>query len=460
MIEGARAFVFAPGVLDAHASSITFRYRVEMLDGSEEIYTDTLQFPSVTAGRWKDVPEDIVRRFCENLSLACGVSFWRIHCADDIKLEGFSITPVQAAFWKEVYEKGLAEYFYKSKIDFRGRIRFPADAVSAPPLVVRRRTDRALVMQGGGKDSVVTAETLKSHDVPFSILMIGRTRMQDRVSEAIGNPIIRVLHQRNPILMRLHTEGKIRSGIPLTTIQMFIAVFVGVLLDYRYAIFSNEHGADVANLEYLGMPVNHQWSKSTESELLVRKYISEFLTADVTPFSLIHQYTELFMVREFAKHERYFKLFSSCNRNFYIPYEKPGVSEEGRAYWCNACPKCAFIFAGLSAFLPKASVLDIFGKNLYADEALLPTFKMLLGHEGFKPFECVGTPEEMKVAMMLAHKRGEYDADPAMSWYISHGDVTEATLKSVTEPIFSTHGNGTIPQDFDEAFLHGRLFGR
>jgi hypothetical protein len=49
---------------------------------------------------------------------------------------------------------------------------------------------------------------------------------------------------------------------------------------------------------------------------------------------------------------------------------------------------------------------NIFGKNLFADKALLPLFRELLGMEGCKPFECVGTNEEMKETLQRIHERG------------------------------------------------------
>jgi hypothetical protein len=55
----------------------------------------------------------------------------------------------------------------------------------------------------------------------------------------------------------------------------------------------------------------------------------------------------------------------------------------------------------MRAFLSAEEVNEVFGKNLFADEMLLPLFRELLGLEKCKPFECVGTSEEMAVALKL-----------------------------------------------------------
>jgi hypothetical protein len=59
----------------------------------------------------------------------------------------------------------------------------------------------------------------------------------------------------------------------------------------------------------------------------------------------------------------------------------------------------------MRAFLPAEEVNEVFGRNLFADETLLPLFRELLGIEGCKPFECVGTNEEMAVALKLVNER-------------------------------------------------------
>lgn len=46
-------------------------------------------------------------------------------------------------------------------------------------------------------------------------------------------------------------------------------------------------------------------------------------------------------------------------------------------------------------------MFEIFSKNLFEDIALLPILKQLLGIAENKPFECVGTYDEVQVALAL-----------------------------------------------------------
>ncbi|HYE75655.1 MAG TPA: hypothetical protein VEF04_20090, partial [Blastocatellia bacterium] len=87
------------------------------------------------------------------------------------------------------------------------------------------------------------------------------------------------------------------------------------------------------------------------------------------------------------------------------------------SYWCNRCAKCVFLFACFAAFLPKKDVVAIFGADLFAKKRLLPLFRRILGIEGFKPFDCVGEPEEMILAMHYASCSKEYSGEPAMKLF-------------------------------------------
>jgi hypothetical protein len=53
----------------------------------------------------------------------------------------------------------------------------------------------------------------------------------------------------------------------------------------------------------------------------------------------------------------------------------------------------------LAAFLPLEEVINIFGKNLFADPNLTNNLFDLCGINKNKPFECVGTIEEVNIAL-------------------------------------------------------------
>jgi hypothetical protein len=174
------------------------------------------------------------------------------------------------------------------------------------------------------------------------------------------------------------------------------------LFDYKYVLVGNEKSANYGNVEYLGEMVNHQWSKSEEFEKLFNDYVGKFITPGIKYSSPLRDMTELQVVEKFVQYPQYFKVFSSCNRNFRI-------NNASQKKWCGECPKCLFVFISLAAFLPKEEVLDIFGKNLFEDKNLTPLFEELVGVRNFKPFECVGTQEEVEEALKKISEKGEFN---------------------------------------------------
>jgi len=63
------------------------------------------------------------------------------------------------------------------------------------------------------------------------------------------------------------------------------------------------------------------------------------------------------------------------------------------------------VYTILRPHLNNEQTIKIFGKELYEDASLEQLFKELLGISGIKPFECVGTNEEMILAMYQYYQK-------------------------------------------------------
>lgn len=277
-------------------------------------------------------------------------------------------------------------------------------------------------MLGGGKDSIVAGELLKKRKKRFALYTLNPVPLHKKVGKLLGGEIISLQRTLDPKLMRLNARWAYNGHVPVSAIYGFTGLLAAALHGYKYVVAANEKSANYGNIKYLGQTVNHQWSKSVEFEKLFREYVREFITPDITYYSLLRSYNELKIAQMFSKYPQYFSVFSSCNTNFRLRQKfqvasgrlLDGTFDNGTKKWCGKCPKCAFVFAALAAFLPKNEVLIIFGKNMLADEKLIPVYKELLGIKGHKPFECVGTPEETRRAFALIRKRGEFDRDPVI----------------------------------------------
>lgn len=409
----ASAFTFGKYKIDKKRSTITFTYRADFKFGLSKTYTDKLIFENIDEEAWDKIPEDVLKPTLEALLIMLGINYWCVFPTKNIKIEGFTLTHEQASFWDTLYLKGLGEFFFLMQMDFRDLIAFPyADQATAKKPGNFPRSNRSLLLNGAGKDSILSAETLKESGIPFDFFAFAPTPAHAKIAELVGAKTIRVTRARDPYLDFLMSMFGVSGAYPSVSTFTFIAVLLAELLDYNAIVFSNERSADIGNLEYLGLDVNHQWCKSSEAEKITNDYIQNFITPDIATSSLLRKYSEIEIVKRFVKYPKYLHYVTSCNNYFWLP--RPMQIMSRRGYWCKRCPKCVFLFACFTAFLPKQEVIDIFGANLYTHKKLLPLFRRILGLEGFKPLDCVGEPGEMILAMRYASLRDDYNGDLAM----------------------------------------------
>lgn len=104
------------------------------------------------------------------------------------------------------------------------------------------------------------------------------------------------------------------------------------------------------------MEVNHQRSKSLEFEYALHQYMCEFVTDQITYFSLLRGMYEIAIVKLFSRRPQYFSTFSSCNHNFKLSKTTDSIQ---KVRWCNHCPKCAFVYAMLRPWIDTTQVIQI-----------------------------------------------------------------------------------------------------
>lgn len=462
------SFTFVGHSLDKEKGEATFTYKLSTPQKSYD-FTETLVFP-IDKVDWNQVSSETMTKSLDSLLLILGISYWKLLCPTNIKTPTISLTHEQAIFWETVYTKGLGEFFYKNDIDFTNLIHFPFTEIVIPaqagiqkeetwiPHQVRD-DERSLLFFGGGKDSIVAAELLKRANKNFSTIVINPTDIHKKTLEVLGIDSIFISRKIDSQLFALNKQNGFFNGhVPATAINDFIGIFAAILYNYTYIISSNEKSASFGNVEYLGQEINHQWSKSFEFERMLSEYVQKFITNDLKYFSLLRPLNEIKIAEVFSTFPKYFSTFSSCNRNFKLnrhsgldpesPQEIPHQVRDDRGIWCCECPKCLFVFILLAAFLPKEKMGSIFGKNLLNDTFLLPLVKKLLGIEKIKPFECVGTPEETTLALLLVEQKGEYTNDSLMDYF------RKEVFPIITEPeklqseLLSVTSDNIIPKEF------------
>ncbi len=416
--------------------TMIFEYAVSV-NGERMFFKEKLFLPREFE-KGRTIDGELFEILLLNLHLVLGVSYWKMHCLRNIRIDNYELNPKQANFWDTLYRKGLGEFFYKNSVDFRNLRIFPSVALKSgfSGKNFSGIKKRALIGIGGGKDSALAIEILKQKKIEvmgFFVSTDGRHGAEEEIARIAGIDYIRVERVIDPQLISLEKQGRAMGGhVPVSALYAFLGVLIGALYGYSYVFTGNERSADYGNLKFLGEEINHQWSKSSEFEQMFRDYSKEFMTPTIRYGSILRQYSELKIVEMFTQYPQYFNVFSSCNS----VSVRGGRSERK---WCLKCAKCAFVFICMAAFLSKEKIIKIFGGDMYADTKMSGIFRQLLGIEGVKPFDCVGTPDEVKVAMFRAYNNGGYAGTPAMEIFkkeILSGNPDFAALeKTIMNPL-------------------------
>lgn len=437
-----KRFTFESYRLDHKTNTVFFEYSFD--NGWR--FTESLSWGKGKIDWKKNRP--LINQLLFNLHLVLGIGYYKAFCPRQIIIKSGSLNQAQAAFWDKLYTKGLGEFFYKNKIDYRGLVRFPFRRKNSAPTRQIKLRDRCLCSWGGGKDSCVAAERLRELGHDFSLISLNNSAIQKETAAIIKARRFVVKRTMDPSLKELNQRGAYNGHVPITAVFSWVALITAILKDYRRVVFANEASASFGNINYLGQEINHQYAKSLEFENDLRRYLHDFLSPNLEYFSLLRHLPELEIVRLFAHYPKYFPAFSSCNRNF--SQSRP---LEGR--WCNECPKCTFIFAQLAAFLSKKQVLGIFGENLFQKKSLLPIFQELSGEKRFKPFECVGTPEEMRAALFLALGNKDWSHDFIPSYFRKGMAKKISSPRTLIEKALEKHVSHNIPLGFRPTLILG-----
>ena len=411
-------------------------------DGPELVERITFpDAPAVAAGRRAafDAALDV-------LHLVAGVSYYKAGVPPGIVVESIALDAPMVEFLDALYLHGLGEFAYHNKLDLRGRIAFLPSEQKASGAAQVGLPRRALVPIGGGKDSLVSVELLKSANEPATAVWVGNSPLIAACAARTGLATLNIGRELSPILFEYNKAGAWNGHIPVTAINSAILAVAAVLYGFDTIAFSNERSASSATLEYDGQPVNHQWSKGWAFERSFHDLLKSHVAADLHYFSLLRPLSELAVAERFARTSRYDDVFSSCNRNFRLLGPRPADR------WCGQCPKCHFVFLALAPFMPKPRLLAIFGRNLLDDIALAPAFDALMEYRDHKPFECVGEGIESRAAMAALAARAEWREDAIVARFADEILPSLDRAQLDLAALLAAHGEHLIPARLGAAF--------
>ncbi len=363
-------------------------------------FTPKLKIPARSFYNWTSLSKEQLDLLIFNIGMIELISYWKCCCSPNVHIN-HPLSDTQIKFWKKLYFNGLGEFFYLNNITDVSEENFMyIHAAGNQKLETRnyKLSDNVIIPIGGGKDSVVTLEALLDYPGTKRPMIINpRDATLDciRVGGFERSDVIEVQRSIDPFLLELNRQGFLNGHTPFSAMLAFVSLLVSSGSGIKHIALSNEFGANEPTVK--GSHVNHQYSKSVEFERDFRNYVNEFISPDFNYFSFLRPLEEIGIARLFAKEPKYFDVFKSCN---------VGSKQD---IWCCNCPKCLFAFIILSPYIDARKMKDVFGENLLDKESLKPYFLELIGQSEAKPFECVGTIDEVCTA--LKHSVKQYPKD-------------------------------------------------
>lgn len=339
----------------------------------------------------------LFERAMDALGLVELISYWKCACPEKVRLNGLSLSKEEEAWWRKLWYLGLGEFRYLNKIETSEK-EFVAFESASPSISDENKKknvnvgseERFIVPIGGGKDSVVTLDLLKKESSQSRFGLLVQTNQHANPSaeasaRIAGVPLIFVRRVFDPKLAELNRLGYLNGHVPFSATLAFINFIAALLTRSRWIALSNESSANEPTVP--GSEINHQYSKSFEFERDFQHYLKNWMTQDIEYFSILRPLSEVQIAAQFAKLEAYHPYAVSCNV----------ASRHGK--WCGKCSKCLFTYILLAPFLENAKLKKIFERNLLEDSDLWPILQSLVGDTPHKPFECVGTSEEVRACM-------------------------------------------------------------
>lgn len=379
-----RAELFRYVGLDLDETTVQGTYE---MDG--RVFTETVEFEGVAT-----LNTPAVRSVAELWFLLAGLSYYKTGAARRIDVGSTPLGVAGRRLLEAALRDGLGEFSYHNDL--------PLDDVTIDgggPItetLVSLDTKRVLVPFGGGIDSVVTVESL-SPDLDTSLFIVspstGRFAPLEATAAQTGRPIVRATRHLDSQLLT-GGDSFFHGHVPVTGMITLLCAIAAVASGRGGVVMSNEHSASIPNLEWSGLEVNHQWSKSLAAEVLIGDALNERLGDHLTVASFLRARSEIWVAQVFSQLPAYHHVFRSCNRAF-----RQSVDQR-ESSWCGTCDKCLFINLVLAPHMSRGTLRGIFGHEPLSDTARDEQLRVLvgLGAEA-KPFECVGDPDESAVAL-------------------------------------------------------------
>lgn len=332
---------------------------------------------------------------------------------------GLQCSEMVRELWRYCFHHQLGEWRYLNQLRYSSE-QLPELVVhdeerTVAPSTSWHPSQRGLLTNGGGKDTLAGMILLTEASVPFDLyegyLPIGNNslvlqeQLLQRLKDAAApstTETVKVTVEDNffscpeRLFERMGVQAqhtKIDFAVGHTA--NYIGYFPVILYHgYTDVWFNIERSADGAMVFWDGEPINHQWCKSVDYQERGRE-----IFAAVTGCNWFRGFSstlrglfDMSIYAIVAQHPLQMLATHSCN------YGKP---------WCNHCPKCCFCYLMMCAHFDEAFAQVVVGSNtsLFAVPENRVHWESLLDPQQVA-WECVPSHEECQVAAYICLQKG------------------------------------------------------
>jgi len=382
-------------LLDCAVEHRTGRARLEYQidDVSHTIHAIFHDAPRLDPDTWRVCLED--------LGLACLIDLATASLARHLTATGLS-TSNQASSWVSSASRALRlECLAEGSLPLR-YLNFDLHLSGHKAKQTRTykpNRKRVLLLMGGGKDSLYSYQLLRSagFEVECFYMTEGSRTWQQlrRTYSALAKENV-----QHRAFLNANQMGRVEKRFRrdyATQFQIGQALFLSIPYALgrgcQYLAFGAERTANIRTGFYRGISMNHQHEKSESFLALLNQYLRIRFRGALEIFSPLYGLFDTGIYARFLSlSEGFLDLQSSC-----------GGSNSYRRH-CGRCEKCAFVAALLAGLSGDREILhELFPINPLDDLSLFDDWY----HGRFqKPRACVGSLNELRVALRLGRARG------------------------------------------------------
>ena len=280
----------------------------------------------------KNIDSNMLEYLAFHIGLVELLSYWKCVCSKNIIINCGYLNDKQINWFRKLYYNGLGEFFYVNNIEV-SMDSFVNIKCTGSKLELNNNYNGVgnLITIGGGKDSIVACELLRSLYDENTCFSLNPKSVHIDSIDALGYHDKKIFVRKTYVdkkLIELNKQGYLNGHTPFSSLLAFISYFTAYLTGRKYIVLSNEASANQATV--MGTNINHQYSKTYEFECYFNDYTKKYFNIDIKYFRYKDKLVNIFGSDLYEDEELLNTFIELVGYSDKKPFECVGTFEEAR----------------------------------------------------------------------------------------------------------------------------------